>query len=113
MNVVTTKRIYYLELNDYAPEDGKKVFGIRFVYPEKDLNASLRKEAEARAANPNISGIDKANVNIDYSFSGDGKVEAVDGFRRRQKDLFQIRCPRAGDLCRQCRFHGDPAELPP
>ena len=47
MNVVTTKRIYYLELNDYAPEDGKKVFGIRFVYPEKDLNASLRKEAEA------------------------------------------------------------------
>jgi type IV secretion system protein VirB9 len=71
MNVVTTKRIYYLELGDFAPEDNKKVFGIRFVYPDKDLNASLRKEAEARAAYPNIAGIDKANVNIDYSFSGD------------------------------------------
>ncbi len=70
MNIVTTKRIYYLELHDFAPEAGKKVFGIRFLYPEKNLNAELRKEAEFRAANPNISGIDKANVNIDYSFSG-------------------------------------------
>lgn len=70
MNVVTTKRIYYLELHDFAPEAGKKVFGIRFLYPEKNLNAELRKEAEFRAANPNIAGIDKANVNIDYSFSG-------------------------------------------
>lgn len=70
MNIVTTKRIYYLELHDFSPEAGKKVFGIRFLYPEKNLNAELRKEAEFRAANPNISGIDKANVNIDYSFSG-------------------------------------------
>lgn len=70
MNIVTTKRIYYLELHDFAPEAGKKVFGIRFLYPEKNLNAKLREEAEFRAANPNMSGIDKANINIDYSFSG-------------------------------------------
>ncbi|RWX59447.1 conjugal transfer protein TrbG, partial [Mesorhizobium sp. M4B.F.Ca.ET.089.01.1.1] len=43
MNVVTTKRIYFIELHDYAPEAGRKVFGVRFVYPEKDLNAALRK----------------------------------------------------------------------
>ena len=90
MNVVTTKRIYYLELNDYAPEDGKKVFGIRFVYPEKDLNASLRNEAEARAANPNIAGIDKANVNIDYSFSGDGKLKPSMVFDDGKKTFFKF-----------------------
>lgn len=90
MNVVTTKRIYYLELNDYAPEDNKKVFGIRFVYPEKDLNASLRKEAEFRAANPNIAGIDKANVNIDYSFSGEAKLKPVVVFDDGKKTFFKF-----------------------
>ncbi len=90
MNVVTTKRIYYLELNDYAPDDGKKVFGIRFVYPEKDLNASLRKEAESRAANPNMAGIDKANVNIDYSFSGDGKLRPLMVFDDGKKTFFKF-----------------------
>jgi type IV secretion system protein VirB9 len=90
MNVVTTKRIYYLELNDYAPEDNKKVFGIRFVYPEKDLNASLRKEAEARAAYPNMAGIDKANVNIDYSFSGDGTLKPTMVFDDGKKTFFKF-----------------------
>ena len=41
MNVVTDKRIYYLELHDFAPDAGRKVFGIRFHYPEKNLNAAL------------------------------------------------------------------------
>lgn len=90
MNVVTTKRLYYLELNDYAPEAGKKTFGIRFVYPEKDLNASLRKEAEARVANPNISGIDKSNVNIDYSFSGDGQLKPMMVFDDGKKTFFKF-----------------------
>jgi type IV secretion system protein VirB9 len=90
MNVVTTKRLYYLELNDYAPEDGKKVFGIRFVYPEKDLNASLRKEADARVANPNMSGIDKSNVNIDYSFSGDGQLKPLMVFDDGKKTFFKF-----------------------
>ncbi|WEZ86049.1 TrbG/VirB9 family P-type conjugative transfer protein (plasmid) [Rhizobium sp. 32-5/1] len=90
MNVVTTKRTYYLELNDYAPEDGRQVFGIRFVYPEKNLNASLRKEAEARAANPNMAGIDKANVNIDYSFSGGGKLKPAMVFDDGKKTFFKF-----------------------
>lgn len=77
MNVVTSKRIYFLELNDHAPSDGKQVFGIRFVYPEKDLNVALRNEAEYRAANPNMSDLDKANVNIDYSFSGDPALKPL------------------------------------
>nr|WP_210294247.1 TrbG/VirB9 family P-type conjugative transfer protein [Rhizobium sp. BK060] len=90
MNVVTTKRIYYLELNDYAPEDNKKVFGIRFVYPDKDLNASLRKQAEARASYPNMSGIDKANVNIDYSFSGDPALKPLMIFDDGKKTFFKF-----------------------
>ncbi|MFS8056325.1 P-type conjugative transfer protein VirB9 [Rhizobium sp. BR 317] len=90
MNVVTSKRIYYLELNDYAPEDNKKTFGIRFVYPDKDLNATLRKEAEARVGYPNISGIDKANVNIDYSFSGDGTLKPLMIFDDGKKTFFKF-----------------------
>ncbi|WP_157213353.1 TrbG/VirB9 family P-type conjugative transfer protein [Rhizobium sp. CF122] len=90
MNVVTTKRIYYLELNDYAPEDNKKVFGIRFVYPDKNLNASLRKQAEARASYPNMSGIDKANVNIDYSFSGDPALKPLMIFDDGKKTFFKF-----------------------
>ncbi|OWW02322.1 conjugal transfer protein TrbG [Rhizobium sp. R72] len=90
MNVVTTKRIYYLELNDYAPEDNKKVFGIRFVYPDKNLNASLRRQAEARASYPNISGIDKANVNIDYSFSGDQALKPLMIFDDGRKTFFKF-----------------------
>ncbi|NSY51404.1 TrbG/VirB9 family P-type conjugative transfer protein [Agrobacterium tumefaciens] len=91
MNVVTSKRIYFLELNDYAPTDDRKVFGIRFVYPEKDLNASLRKEAEFRAANPNISNIDKANVNIDYSFSGDSALKPSMVFDDGKKTFFKFK----------------------
>lgn len=90
LNVVTTKRIYYLELNDFAPEANKKVFGIRFVYPDKDLNASLRKESEARARYPNIAGIDKANVNIDYSFSGDGDLKPLMVFDDGKKTFFKF-----------------------
>ncbi len=77
LNVVTTKRIYYLELSDFAPEHNKQVFGIRFIYPDKHLNASLRRQAEERAAYPNISNIDKANINIDYSFSGDSRLKPL------------------------------------
>nr|WP_226951476.1 TrbG/VirB9 family P-type conjugative transfer protein [Rhizobium terrae] len=90
LNVVTTKRIYYLELNDFAPEANRQVFGIRFVYPDKDLNASLRREAEARAAYPNIAGIDKANVNIDYSFSGDGSLKPLMVFDDGKKTFFKF-----------------------
>ncbi|TIS85922.1 MAG: conjugal transfer protein TrbG [Mesorhizobium sp.] len=90
MNVVTTKRIYFIELHDYAPEAGHKVFGVRFVYPEKDLNAAWRKEAEYRAANPNVSNIDKANVNIDYSFSGDATLKPSMVFDDGKKTFFKF-----------------------
>lgn len=90
MNVVTTKRIYFLELHDYAPEAGKKVFGVRFIYPEKAANASIRKEAEFRAANPNISAIDKGNVNLDYSFTGDTKLKPLIVFDDGKKTFFKF-----------------------
>jgi type IV secretion system protein VirB9 len=90
MNVVTDKRIYYLELHDFAPEAARKVFGIRFRYPEKNLNAALRKEAERRAAWPNIATIDKANVNIDYSFSGDARLKPHMVFDDGNKTFFKF-----------------------
>ncbi len=90
LNVVTTKRIYYLELNDFAPEDNKKIFGIRFIYLDKDLNASLRRQAESRAAYPNISGIDKSNVNIDYSFAGDSGLKPLMIFDDGRKTFFKF-----------------------
>lgn len=90
MNIVTTRRIYYLELRDFAPEAGRQVFGIRFNYPEKSLNAALRQEAEHRAAWPNINEIDKANVNIDYSFSGDARLKPTMVFDDGSKTFFRF-----------------------
>jgi type IV secretion system protein VirB9 len=90
MNVVTDKRIYFFELHDFGPAADRQVFGIRFLYPEKNLNAALRKEAEQRAAWPNIAGIDKANVNIDYSFSGDARLKPVMVFDDGRKTFFQF-----------------------
>ncbi|TGR00920.1 conjugal transfer protein TrbG [Mesorhizobium sp. M4B.F.Ca.ET.190.01.1.1] len=104
MNVVTTKRIYFIELHDYAPEAGRKVFGVRFVYPEKDLNAALRKEAEYRAANPNVSNIDKANVNIDYSFSGDAALKPSMIFDDGKKTFFKFNVRVPGIFAVQSDF---------
>jgi type IV secretion system protein VirB9 len=91
LNVVTTKRIYFLELHDFAPDAGKKVYGVRFIYPDKDLNASLRSEAEARAAHPNMNGIDKANVNLDYSFSGSSALKPSMIFDDGKKTYFKFK----------------------
>lgn len=90
MNVVTSRRIYFLELNDSAPAGGRQVFGIRFAYPEKDRDAALRSEAEQRAAWPNIAAIDKANVNIDYSFSGDAGLKPALVFDDGTKTFFRL-----------------------
>jgi type IV secretion system protein VirB9 len=90
MNIVTSKRIYYLELHDNPPEADKEVFGIRFAYPENNLNAGLREEAEYRAAYPNMSGIDKENVNIDYSFSGSELLKPTMIFDDGQKTFFKF-----------------------
>lgn len=90
MNIVTTKRMYFLELNDYAPDAGRQVFGIQFVYPEKNLNAAMRQEAEFRAANPNISSIDKESVNLDYSFSGDATLKPAMVFDDGKKTFFKF-----------------------
>lgn len=91
MNVVTDKRIYYFALRDFAPEAKRKVFGIRFRYPEERLNAVLRKEAELRTAWPNISKIDKANLNIDYSYSGDARMKPLMIFDDGTKTFFKFR----------------------
>lgn len=90
VNVVTNKRIYFLELHDFAPSAGKAVYGVRFVFPDQELNASLKKEAEYRAANPNISSIDKANMNIDYSFSGAGHLKPLMVFDDGKKTFFKF-----------------------
>lgn len=90
MNVVTDRRIYFLELRDFAPDAGRQVFGVRFLYPDKPFNAALRKEAERRASWPNISSIDKANVNIDYSFTGDTRLKPELVFDDGKKTFFRF-----------------------
>jgi len=47
-------------------------------------------ESEMRAANPNISKIDKANVNIDYSFTGDTKLKPSMVFDDGKKTFFKF-----------------------
>jgi type IV secretion system protein VirB9 len=90
MNVVTNKRTYHLELHDFAPEAGREVFAVRFLYPDKTLNAALRAEAEHRAAYPNIAQIDKANVNIDYSYSGAEELKPLMVFDDGNKTFFKF-----------------------
>lgn len=43
-----------------------------------------------RADNPNISSIDKANVNIDYSFSGDAALKPTMVFDDGKKTFFKF-----------------------
>ncbi len=72
------------------PRQAARFSASAFIYPEKNLNAALRKEAEQRAAWPNISGIDKANVNIDYSFSGDARLKPLMVFDDGNKTFFKF-----------------------
>ncbi|SFB63093.1 type IV secretion system protein VirB9 [Rhizobium sp. NFR07] len=90
MNVVTSKRIYFLELEDHAPDDKREVFGIRFVYPDKIEDARLRQEAERRAAFPNIFGLDKNTVHSDYGFSGDPTLRPTMVFDDGKKTFFRF-----------------------
>ena len=90
LNVVTNKRIYYFELFDHDRTEEKKVFGIKFAYPDQKLNAALRSEAEERAKYPNISNVDKANINIDYSYSGSAELKPIKVFDDGNKTFFQF-----------------------
>nr|WP_234689635.1 P-type conjugative transfer protein VirB9 [Allorhizobium ampelinum] len=91
LNVVTNKRVYFLELHDNAPAASKEIFGVRFSYPENEVNSALRKEAEYRAANPNQAGIDKANVNLDYTYKGGPKLKPAMIFDDGKKTFFKFR----------------------
>lgn len=90
LNVVTNKRIYYFELFDHDRAEEKKVFGIRFVFPEDRLNDALRKEAEIRASYPNISNVDRANINLDYSFAANEALRPIKVFDDGNKTFFQF-----------------------
>lgn len=90
LNIVTNKRIYYFELFDHDRAEEKKVFGVKFIFPEEKLDASLRAEAEQRASFPNISSIDKANINIDYSYAGNTALRPLKVFDDGVKTYFQF-----------------------
>lgn len=91
MNIVTNKRMYFIELIDNKPSAGTKVFGVRFIYPENAVNNAMRKEAEYRAANPNISKINKENVNIDYSFTGSTLIKPTVVFDDGNKTFLKFK----------------------
>lgn len=90
MNVVTSKRIYFLELSDHSPHDGKQVFGLRFIYPDKQQDALLRQEAERRSAFPNIFGLDKTRLHSDYGSSGDAALKPTMVFDDGRKTFFRF-----------------------
>ena len=91
MNIVTNKRMYFIELVDNKPNAGTKVFGVRFIYPENAANSAMRKEAEYRTAHPNISKIDKANVNVDYSFTGSTLIKPTVVFDDGNKTFLKFK----------------------
>ena len=91
MNIVTNKRMYFIELVDNKPSAGSKVFGVRFIYPENAVNNAMRKEAEYRAANPNISKINKENINIDYSFTGSTLIKPTVVFDDGNKTFLKFK----------------------
>lgn len=90
LNIVTDKRLYFFELVDEAPGNGTEVFGIQFNYPENSLNDALRDEAEIRAASPAMSSIDKENLNINYSFSGQDALKPVEVFDDGKMTFFRF-----------------------
>lgn len=90
MNIVTNRRIYHFDLVDNAPEAGKHTFAIRFVYPGEKVNAAIVKEAEERVKFPNISKIEKENINLDYSFTGDGNFKPLKIFDDGNKTFIEF-----------------------
>lgn len=90
MNVVTNKRVYFIELQDVERNSQKAVYGVRFRYPEKEVNANLKSEAEFRASYPNLTAIDKEHVNLDYSFKGSAALKPVRIFDDGKKTFFKF-----------------------
>lgn len=90
MNIVTNKRVYFLELQDVDRNSEKAFYGVRFRYPEKNVNASLKSEAEFRASYPNLTAIDKEHVNLDYSFKGSTQLKPIRIFDDGKKTFFKF-----------------------
>ncbi|MCM2294710.1 P-type conjugative transfer protein VirB9 [Allorhizobium sp. BGMRC 0089] len=90
LTVVTDQHVYFLELHDHAPSDHDKIYGVRFIYPENQKRLAVLKEAQYRAAHPNIAGIDKSNVNYNYSYSGTKSLKPVEMFDDGKKTFFRF-----------------------
>lgn len=90
MNIVTNRRIYHFDLIDNPPSNGKHTFAIRFVYPGEKVNAEIRAEAEERVKFPNISNIEKDNINLDYSFTGEAKFKPTKIFDDGNKTFIEF-----------------------
>jgi P-type conjugative transfer protein TrbG len=64
----TTARTYHIELRS---TDKTYMASVSWQYPQDQLIALRRQNAEARAAEPAASGIDLTRVNFRYSIAGD------------------------------------------
>ncbi|WOC15624.1 TrbG/VirB9 family P-type conjugative transfer protein [Pseudochrobactrum sp. MP213Fo] len=89
MDIVTTKHVYFLELKD-TPSTTPKVFGIRFIYPNKQNDDKLWNEAKRRAALPNLTGADMPHSNMNYAFSGDPVLKPDLIFDDGKKTFFKF-----------------------
>lgn len=71
LNVVTDKRIYSLLLISSQAPEHKSSFQVRFKYPDDVDDATMRKQAELSASNPNQKNFNMATANYNYYFAGD------------------------------------------
>ena len=100
--VTTNKRnyVFFVTASELNGED--PTFKVRILYPgderarrmeeaERTRRASVRAEAQARAANPNIKQINKEDVNLDYGFKGSAENRPVLVFDDGRKTYFKFR----------------------
>jgi len=69
--VTTDRRVYHVQLTSTA---STAMTGMRWTYPQDEMIAVARQRAEAEAARPISHGIEIAQLNFDYRFTGDRPI---------------------------------------
>lgn len=75
VNVVTNRRVYSLLLQATDNSRDRASFQVRFKYPDEDINARLLSQAKESAADPDLKGLNYADLNYDYAYKGDDSLK--------------------------------------
>lgn len=94
LNVITNKHTYIFVLDSAFRPVRNQVFNIIFRYPDEIAKASFDKrylaEAKQMAAEPNLQGLDAANVNSDYGVKGSSVNQPLTVFDDGKKTWFRF-----------------------